>query len=47
MEAILKPHAIIATNTSAIPIGEIAKGSSRPSRIVGAPAMPRALPCSR
>jgi len=35
LEPILKPHAIIATNTSAIPIGEIAKGSSRPSRIVG------------
>jgi enoyl-CoA hydratase/long-chain 3-hydroxyacyl-CoA dehydrogenase len=35
MEQILPAHAIIATNTSAIPIGDIAKGSKRPERVVG------------
>ncbi|RYG69258.1 hypothetical protein EON64_03150, partial [archaeon] len=35
MEAILPPHAIFASNTSAIPIGKIAEGSSRPERVIG------------
>eukprot|EP00600_Ochromonadales_sp_CCMP1393_P001899 CAMPEP_0174984558 /NCGR_PEP_ID=MMETSP0004_2-20121128/17796_1 /TAXON_ID=420556 /ORGANISM="Ochromonas sp., Strain CCMP1393" /LENGTH=700 /DNA_ID=CAMNT_0016236995 /DNA_START=214 /DNA_END=2316 /DNA_ORIENTATION=+ len=35
MEAVLPPHAIFASNTSAIPIGDIAKGAKRPERVVG------------
>lgn len=35
LEQVVPKHCIIATNTSAIPIEEIAKGSSRPENIVG------------
>lgn len=35
MEGVLPPHAIFATNTSAIPIGEIAKGAKHPERVIG------------
>jgi 3-hydroxyacyl-CoA dehydrogenase len=35
MEAVLPDHAIFASNTSAIPIGEIAKGAKRPERVIG------------
>lgn len=35
MESVLPPHAIFASNTSAIPIGDIAKGASRPERVIG------------
>ena len=35
LEKIVPKHCIIATNTSAIPIEDIAKGSSRPENIVG------------
>jgi 3-hydroxybutyryl-CoA dehydrogenase len=36
LEAIIAPEAIIATNTSALPITEIAAGARHPERIVGA-----------
>jgi enoyl-CoA hydratase/long-chain 3-hydroxyacyl-CoA dehydrogenase len=35
MEDILPPHAIFASNTSAIPIGKIAEGAKRPERVIG------------
>ena len=35
MEAVLPPHAIFASNTSAIPIGKIAEGAARPERVIG------------
>lgn len=35
MEAICPPHAIIASNTSTLPIGDIAHGAARPENIVG------------
>jgi enoyl-CoA hydratase/long-chain 3-hydroxyacyl-CoA dehydrogenase len=35
IEALIPAHAIFASNTSAIPIGEIAKGSSRPENVIG------------
>ena len=35
MEAVLPEHAIFASNTSAIPIGDIAKGAKRPERVIG------------
>ena len=35
MEEVLPPHAIFASNTSAIPIGDIAKGAKRPERVIG------------
>jgi 3-hydroxyacyl-CoA dehydrogenase len=35
MEAVLPPHAIFASNTSAIPIASIAEGASRPERVIG------------
>eukprot|EP01038_Epipyxis_sp_PR26KG_P007562 gene7562-10303_t len=35
MEAILPPHAIFASNTSAIPISKIAEGALRPERVIG------------
>jgi enoyl-CoA hydratase / long-chain 3-hydroxyacyl-CoA dehydrogenase len=35
MESVLPPHAIFASNTSAIPIGKIAEGASRPERVIG------------
>jgi 3-hydroxyacyl-CoA dehydrogenase/enoyl-CoA hydratase/3-hydroxybutyryl-CoA epimerase len=34
-ERLLKPHAIFATNTSTIPIGDIAKAAQRPERVIG------------
>eukprot|EP00591_Stephanopyxis_turris_P012856 CAMPEP_0195517060 /NCGR_PEP_ID=MMETSP0794_2-20130614/9539_1 /TAXON_ID=515487 /ORGANISM="Stephanopyxis turris, Strain CCMP 815" /LENGTH=783 /DNA_ID=CAMNT_0040645803 /DNA_START=225 /DNA_END=2577 /DNA_ORIENTATION=+ len=34
-EAITAPHCVFATNTSAIPIADIAKGSQRPENIIG------------
>jgi enoyl-CoA hydratase / long-chain 3-hydroxyacyl-CoA dehydrogenase len=35
MEEVLPEHAIFASNTSAIPIGAIAKGAKRPERVIG------------
>lgn len=35
MEAIIQPHCIIASNTSTLPIGEIASVAQRPENIVG------------
>jgi enoyl-CoA hydratase / long-chain 3-hydroxyacyl-CoA dehydrogenase len=35
MEEVLPSHAIFASNTSAIPIGDIAKGAKRPERVIG------------
>ncbi|MCQ9618130.1 3-hydroxyacyl-CoA dehydrogenase [Paenalcaligenes niemegkensis] len=35
LEAIVRPGAILASNTSSIPIGEIAAGCERPERIAG------------
>ncbi len=35
MEEILPPHAIYASNTSAIPIAKISEGSKRPDRVIG------------
>jgi len=35
MEAVLPPHAIIASNTSTLPIGDIAKAAQRPENIIG------------
>jgi len=35
IEAVVRPDAVIATNTSALPIAEIARDATRPERVVG------------
>lgn len=35
VEAVIPPHAIVASNTSTIPIARIAEASSRPERVLG------------
>lgn len=35
LEAVLSPEAVIASNTSSLPIGSLAAGAKRPDRIVG------------
>lgn len=35
VEAVVAPDAVFASNTSALPIGEIARGAKRPERVVG------------
>ena len=35
IEAVLPPHAIVATNTSTIPIAKVAERSRRPERVIG------------
>lgn len=35
MEAVLRPDAVIATNTSALPVTQIASAAQRPERVVG------------
>lgn len=35
IESVVGPHTVIATNTSALPIKDIAKASSRPENVIG------------